>query len=98
MAKDKISFHATISLEHLRLLEVLAEGFRLRWSGEPAGAAPQGTAQRGLDGILERLADGMTRPGSWEAPLVRQLFGDRWTDLMEADPAARTRLRPREYD
>jgi hypothetical protein len=54
-----------------------------------------GRAERALHELIERAADGIRRPGSWERPWLLQAFGPDWLQRLEADPEAHWRQRPR---
>lgn len=54
-----------------------------------------GDAQRTLLELVGRVVDGVTRPGAWERPWLEQAFGDAWQELLEPDPSAPWRQRPR---
>lgn len=68
------------TVEQAAALRVLDEG------GDPQLAAAE---------LLARAVDGVTRPGSWERPWVRQVFGTDWQRHMEVDPGCAWRERPR---
>lgn len=54
-----------------------------------------GSAETALLELIERAAQGVTRPGCWERPWLRQVFGDEWLSELEQDPEAYWRQRPR---
>jgi hypothetical protein len=43
--------------------------------------------------LVERVLDGVHRPGSWERAWLCQAFGDEWIERMEQDPQAAWRQR-----
>ncbi len=63
----------------LRLLEIVGNGH----------------AEAALLELVERATQGVTRPGCWERAWLRQVFGDDWIQLLEEDPQAYWRQRPR---
>ncbi|MCG8555584.1 MAG: hypothetical protein MJD61_09910 [Proteobacteria bacterium] len=66
--------------ETLRLLAVLDE---------------RGRVDRALYELVERLTDGIRRPGSWERPWLCQAFGHDWLERLESDPEIPWAQRPR---
>ena len=54
-----------------------------------------GDAGEALAWLAVHVAQGVTRPGSWERHWLLQAFGDEFLDRLEPDPNASWRMRPR---
>jgi hypothetical protein len=54
-----------------------------------------GDAQCTLVQLVERVMDGVTRPGAWERAWLEQAFGEAWHEHLVPDPSAPWRQRPR---
>lgn len=81
----------------VNMLQVLSAGLQLRESPADEDIVDLKWApEKALHELLERLNDGVHRPGSWEHAHVRAFFGEDWLSFMERDPKASHRLRPRE--
>ena len=72
-----------ITRTHQAMLEVLGRALGLE----------ERLVEGALEHLLERIDDGVHRPGAWEAQVVAQLFGRDWTGEMEPDPSRTWRLR-----
>lgn len=78
--KKPAALTVEVSAEQLEALRVLDDA---------------GDAQRTLMELVDRVVDGVTRPGAWERAWLEQAFGDAWQERLEPDPSAPWRQRPR---
>lgn len=76
--RRKVRLELELELDDVERLGVLAFS---------TGGTVEGRAREALLEFVDRVRDGVRRPGSWERPWLAQAFGASFTSRLEADPA-----------
>lgn len=82
----RVELRIPLSPEQARALQALGH--------KPKGERPMPLHEI-VRHLLHAAIDGVQRPGSWERQWLRQAYGADWEEVLEPDPAAPHRTRPK---
>ena len=93
MGRERVKICIDVPKDAAELLAVLAHSDAI--GDRELDDTVQAKAIASLEHLVNSVAAGVMRPGSWERGWVEQAFGSGWHALLETDPKADWRQRPR---